>query len=257
MTEPEAEPVPVPRPAATLVVLRESADGPPDLLLLERARSMKFAGGALVFPGGSIDPGDYALAQDLALELGLELDDAAARVAAIRETLEESGLAVGLSPIPDSAALAALRGAMAAGSDFGTLLAQAGLSLDLGALVPFARWLPPGRIGVPRFDTRFYLARADADAQASVDETENVRLTWSSAAGALASSAMIIFPTRRNLERLAQFADYAAACADAALYPIDIITPWMEDRDGAPHLCIPAGRGYPVTAQLLADVMRG
>src|SRR3546814_1335323 len=48
----------------------------------------------------------------------------------------------------------------------------------------------------------------------------------------------IIFPTRRNLERLAQADDFVAFSAHAAVYPIDLVTPWIETRRGAAHLCI-------------------
>ena len=72
-----------------------------------------------------------------------------------------------------------------------------------------------------------------------------------------AGRARIIFPTRRNLERLAQFATFDEAVADAARYPIRTITPWEEKRDGVPHLCIPDDLGYPVTAEPLRAAMRG
>ena len=51
-------------PAATLVIFREAADGgPPELLMVERAKAMAFAAGAMVFPGGRVDPGDHLLAE--------------------------------------------------------------------------------------------------------------------------------------------------------------------------------------------------
>ena len=52
-----------PIPAATLVIFRDRPDAPPELLMVERAKAMAFAGGAMVFPGGRIDPGDHILAQ--------------------------------------------------------------------------------------------------------------------------------------------------------------------------------------------------
>ena len=90
-------------PAATLVLMREAAGGPPELLVTERTGRMAFAAGALVFPGGRIDPDDHETAA------GFALPDAAARIAAIRETIEETGLAIGLRPAPDAAAADALR----------------------------------------------------------------------------------------------------------------------------------------------------
>lgn len=243
-------------PAATLVIFRDTASGPPELLMVERAKAMVFAGGALVFPGGRIDPGDHVLA-DL-LDAG---EDGPARIAAIRETIEEAGLPVGLAPLPSDAALAALRASLHAGIPLGEALAEAGTALDLAALHPFARWLPD-HVGMRIFDTRFYLARLPADAPcATVDETENVRLLWSTAAQVLADAdagrARIIFPTRRNLERLARFASFEEAVADAQAHTIRTITPHVEERDGVRHLCIPGDLGYPVTSEEIATAMRG
>lgn len=247
----------IPIPAATLVLFRESASGPPELLMVERAKAMVFAAGALVFPGGRIDPGDYSLAE----RLGGDHRDTGARVAAIRETLEEVGLPIGLTPAPDAGALATLRAALHAGTPFGDALATHGLGLDISALVPFARWLP-AHAHLRIFDTLFYLARLPADApEAEIDATENVRLFWSTAQGVLdaadAGLAHIIFPTRRNLERLARFESFDAAAANAAQHEIRAITPWTERRDGVDHLCIPADLGYPVTSEAITSAMRG
>ncbi|MFX5756392.1 hypothetical protein ABTE27_20825, partial [Acinetobacter baumannii] len=90
-----------------------------------------------------------------------------------------------------------------------------GLALDLAALVPFARWCPRHR-DMRIFDTRFYLARLPEGApEPQVDATENTRVFWQSAQAVLddadRGAARIIFPTRRNLERLAQFDNFADA----------------------------------------------
>ena len=243
-------------PAATLVIVREVENGPPQLLMVERAKAMAFAGGALVFPGGRIDPGDHALAATVPDAP----EDTAARIAAIRETIEEAGLAIGLSPMPDAAAIARLRAGLHAGGTFGALLAETGATLDLAALTPFARWRPAhehARI----FDTHFYLARLPAGApEPEVDATENVRLFWASAQSVLddadAGRARIIFPTRRNLERLARHASFAAAIADAGRYPVRTVTPWIEQRADGRYVCIDADLGYPVTAERFEQAMR-
>ena len=234
-------------PAATLVIFRDTPAGPPELLMVERAKAMAFAGGALVFPGGRVDPGDHALAA----VLGSPDNETAARIAAIRETIEEAGLPIGLSPMPSIQAFERLRAALHAGTAFGEALADADTSLDLDALEYFARWRP-AHAHARIFDTRFYLARLPVDAPAArVDETENVSLFWASAAHILAETdagrATIIFPTRRNLERLAQFTDFSAAVANARAHPIRTVTPWSEMRDGVEHLCIPDDLGYPIT----------
>ena len=66
----------------------------------------------------------------------------------------------------------------------------------------------------------------------------------------------MIFPTRRNLERLAQFASFAEARADARAHPVTPITGQRALRDGVECLTIPEGLGYPVTAEPLATVQR-
>lgn len=247
MSEPEAI------PAATVIVMRETADGPPELLIVERARAMSFAGGALVFPGGRVDSGDHVLA----MMLDGDPEDLAARIAAVRETIEEAGVAVGVTvPV---AAIPDLQRRLYAGEPMGALLDEVGGTLDLDALVPFARWLPAG-VHHKVFDTRFYLARAPQGAEPVVDGNENVRVFWASARAVLDAAdrgeATIIFPTRRNLERLALFASFADAAADARAHPVRTITPWIEARDDGRHLCIPGDLGYPVTSEPLAQAIR-
>lgn len=229
-----------PIPAASLIVLRERFDDL-EVLMVERGAAMAFAAGALVFPGGRIDAGDRAIAT----AIGGDVDDVAARIAAIRETVEEAGLAVAADP-----ALAPHRAALLAGEPPELLLPAA--DLDTEALVPFARWLPLGLHRV--FDTRFYLVAGDGEP--SADGEENVRAAWLRPADVLAGAGRLIFPTRRILERLAQHASIAEAFADAARHPVRTISPWVEPRGGVPHLCIPEGLGYPVTAEPHAEAVR-
>ncbi len=136
-------------PAATLVLMREIAKGPPELLVTERTGQMAFAAGALVFPGGRIDVEDE--------EAGAHYPafaDAAARIASIRETIEETGIAPAIAPAPDRAMSTALRHGVESGGDFLALLDQYGLALDVAALTPLARWCPNCR-ETRRFDTLF------------------------------------------------------------------------------------------------------
>jgi 8-oxo-dGTP pyrophosphatase MutT (NUDIX family) len=223
--------------------------------MVERTRRMAFAGGAMVFPGGRVDDQDRLLAEGFA-----ELDGSF-RTAAIRETLEETGISVGIRPPLEPDLAAQMQSRLHDGRNFGRLLADHGLSLDLGALTPFARWKPAfhqARI----FDTIFFIAEAPAGVwqpRPQAGECESVE--WSSAAEVLArvarGEASAIFPTVRNLERLARFDSIAAARADAAAHPVETITPWIADHAGEPHLFIPEGLGYPVTREPLASVRRG
>jgi 8-oxo-dGTP pyrophosphatase MutT (NUDIX family) len=240
-------------PAATLIVVRDLAEAPPNLLIVERAAGMAFAGGALVFPGGRIDIGDDALAGGSS--------EIAAKIAAIRETLEETGVVVGLDPLPAPDIAWKLQDALIAGAPFDDLIAAHGLALNLDALTPFARW-KPAFLHARRFDTSFFVARAPAGdwlPRPQAGECEDAM--WMSAADVLArigrGEASAIFPTLRNLERLAALPQFDAIVADAQAHPIETITPWIEERDGVPHIIIPDNLGYPVTSEPLSDTMRG
>ncbi|MBA3577060.1 MAG: NUDIX domain-containing protein [Sphingomonas sp.] len=239
-------------PAATLVTVCERADGPPELLLVERSQGMAFAGGALVFPGGRIDDGDRVLGG---------ADEAAARVAAIRETLEETAIPVGIRPLQSKSESLELQSALLAGEDFGELLRLRGLQLDLAALTPFARWVPKFH-ATRRFDTLFFLARAPvADWQPNHVEGECNAAFWIGAKEALEregrGEARLIFPTRRNLERLALHDSFDAMRADAGAHTIEPISPWVEEVDGESFITIPGGVGYPVTREKLDGLWRG
>src|SRR3990170_2423511 len=229
-----------PIPAATLVLVREAAaGGPPELLMVERAGGMAFAGGALVFPGGRIDDADRALAEPIGL------DDGGPRIAAIRETIEETAVAVGIRPLPSFDDTIALQRELVADRPFGELLGEAGLQLDLATLTPLARWLPNFHV-TRRFDTLFFVAAAPPGAwQPTVIPGECSGGYWLSAADALererSGDARLIFPTRRNLERLARHDSFAAMRADAKAHPIEPITPWVEARDGEKFVTIPDG----------------
>ena len=112
------------------------------------------------------------------------------------------------------------------------------------------------------FDTRFYLADLGTGAvEIAVDAGENTRLFWTSAADALTAADRgeidVIFPTRRNLERLAQFDDFSEARAHAEATPMHTIVPFIEDGPQGRSLCIRGDCGYPVTSVLLDEAKRG
>jgi len=240
-------------PAATLIVVRERSEGPPRLLMVERAEGMAFAAGALVFPGGRIDEADRRLGE----ELGMDPQ----AVAAIRETVEETAVPVALEPIPDCETALALQRELIADKPLAAALAGAGSRIDAAALTPFARWVPKFH-AVRRFDTLFFIAEAPAgDWEPSVVEGECAGAFWVTAAEALErdrrGEARLIFPTRRTLERLAQHSSFAEIRADAAAYPIEPVTPWVEERDGERFITIPSNLGFPVTEEPLDGLWRG
>ena len=249
-------------PAATVVIFRHNpAGGAAQLLMVERSAQMRFAGGAAVFPGGRVDDADFEFAMRLGAQGDDHRDELAARIAAVRETIEETGLVIGLKERATADQARAARDLLKAETGLEAMLAQMGWTPDLEALVPFARWRPKHR-HLRIFDTRFYLADLGTGAvDVLVDQTENTHLFWASAQEALdladQDRIKIIFPTRRNLERLAQFDDFAATRAHAEAVPVRMITPFLVQRDGAPWLAIPDDAGYPVTAEQLDSAARG
>lgn len=258
----EGHDAPAPTPAATLVIFRrDPAGGAPQILMIERAATMSFAGGAAVFPGGRVDDAD----RDLAAVLGAcddeELHELAARIAAVRETIEETGLVVGVrGEVTLERALAA-RAMLLEQGKLAPVLDAMGWQVDPSALLPFARWWPKHR-HIRVYDTRFYLYDLGTGAvDILADASETTHFFWASAAESLEladqGKIKIIFPTRRNLERLAMFGDFAEAQAHVAIYPSQIISPFVVEDGGERWLSIPEDSGYPVTRERLDLAARG
>lgn len=244
-------------PAATVVIFRRAPAGAPELLMVQRSREMRFAGGAAVFPGGKVDPADRTLAAQLLPDADPEL--AAARIAAIRETLEETGLAIAVREPVDAEQAAAARALLLEKEQLAPVLQAFGWTLEPERLELYAHWCPPF---ARAFDTRFFLIDLGTGAvDITVDATENTKLFWASAADALnladSGEISVIFPTRRNLERLAQYAGFDDALADIARHPVSRICPKQVERDGEIWVQIPEGHGYPVLGQPLKSATRG
>jgi 8-oxo-dGTP pyrophosphatase MutT (NUDIX family) len=236
--------------AATVIVCRNAAAGAPELLMVKRSKTLAFAASAAVFPGGKVAPADLRMAQDD--------EEHAARIAVVRETLEETGLVICIDRPASADEAQAARAMLAQSEDMGPVLEHFSWSLDTEQLVPFARWLPnfkPGRI----FDTRFYLADIGTGAvDLAPDYGENTLLFWISAPAALeqieSGELRAIYPTRRNLERLALFDSFPAIRDHARSVPLVTISPWVEQSAEGEMLCIPQGAGYPVTAAPLSQI---
>ena len=246
-------------PAATLVIMRPSDSGGPDeILMVKRSAKMAFAAGAVVFPGGRVDPDDYRVAGRYGF--GVDEADGTARVAALRETLEETGLAVGWPGLAEKE-VAEVRRALLDGTLLSDILAARGDRIALESFVPFARWCPNFK-EARTFDTRFYAVAAPPHShELTVEEAEHSHIFWASAEETLAMAdrgeVSVIFPTRRNLERIAQATDFAGFSVHSRQFPVELVTPWVEDREGQSYLCIPAHLGYPVTSESFDRVRRG
>ena len=218
----------VPRPAATLILLRDGTTGP-EIFMLKRSPSAAFVANAYVFPGGGLDAADHkALDRVTGLSeaeanrrLGIESGGLAYWVAAVRECFEEAGILIATdesgAPLhPDRAnALAVHRAAVNAGSlAFGELLASERLAIPAHEIAYFSHWVTaPGR--PRRFSARFFVARAPHGQRGSHDNGETVASEWVRPQVALErcekGEIELVHPTRISLTELAPFAAAGAA----------------------------------------------
>lgn len=256
-----------PRPAATVISLRDGANGY-EILMLRRNLNSDFVGGAYVFPGGRVDESDSSPAAlrlafgitdvEASRRLALESGGLAYYVACLRELFEEAGLLVAcqregepvqFNDIELNRRLAASRREVNAGTlDFTLMLEREGLVLDLRGLEYIAHWVTP--IGPPRrFDTRFFVALAPPDQVATHDAGETVADQWVRPIDALDAHARgeleMIFPTIRNLETIAHFEtslevlSYAKSLTDIVRTEPRIVT-----RNGEVQILLPGDDGY-------------
>lgn len=195
------------RAASSVIVV---SDGPElEVLLLHRRQGSVFVGGMVVFPGGAVDDSDRAPEARL-LVVGdpsvPDLDADAARshlVAAVRETLEETGLWLGHEPAGPRAA----RREIDAGARHLVSVAEPH-SIEAQRIPYAGRWVTPP--GPPRrYDTRFFVALADRSIDLQPDGREVVALEWATPSAAMArireGSLVALEPTIVYLEALREY----------------------------------------------------
>ncbi|HRO59222.1 MAG TPA: MBL fold metallo-hydrolase [Burkholderiaceae bacterium] len=200
------------RPAATILLLRDTPRGP-EVLMTRRSPSASFAPGAYVFPGGVVDPMDSSpQARAVSVWRPDQPEDLLAyATAAVRESFEELGILLAQPQTPGVDLTAAI-GQLPRHPDerFYERLSDAGLHLALDKLHWLSRWITD-RDMPKRFDTRFFAARMPDGQQPTADETEQFEPTWVLPAEALerheSGSFEMIFPTIRTLRALARFGD--------------------------------------------------
>ena len=267
MSEQSKSPVTA-RHASTVLLLRDSERGV-EVFMERRHIKSDFVGGAYVFPGGRVDPEDRvdeALCHGLtdreaSVRLSLEEGGLTFYVAAIRECFEEAGVLLAydrdgrLLDFWDRSVeehYEALRGELNAGKlSLLDIAAQEGLTLATDRISYWAHWITPE--GQPRrYDTRFFVTRAPRNQTAGHDDHELTSSAWVTAREALEHGRrgewMIIFPTIRNLMKLARFdtADAAIAAVDAQ-EEFPIIQPRVllgRTPDEPPRAVIPGEEGY-------------
>jgi len=248
------------RPASTILLLRDNAARREiEVFMMVRHHQIEFNSGALVFPGGSVDKNDREIISRGELYSGGEgLDEAALgfRVAAIRETFEESGIllarAQGAKALIDAKRAGSLAAAHCAALNerktaFLDVLTGHGLCLALDLLMPYAHWITPE--GMPkRFDTWFFLAAAPEDQLGAHDGKESTDSIWVSPREALEGGEngrfKLPFPTTRNLIRLGKQSNVQDALEDSKSRTIVTVMPVMTRLNGGRQLHIPREAGY-------------
>lgn len=212
-------------PAATVVVLRESSNRGPEVLLVRRNDKVAFMAGAYVFPGGRVEEADAAEARGLKtadhglkpagsrfVDLTLE-SELPFRVAAARELEEEAHVALGVDD-----------------------------------LIPFAHWVTP-EVETRRYDTRFFLTRMPDDQTARHDEGEMTELEWLTPHDAVtrcASGAILLPPpTWTTLKQLARFRSIDEALEWARTKPIVRVQPGFIKDDVQTMLTLPGDPLHP------------
>ena len=231
----------VPRPAATLILLRDGME----VLMLQRSQNAVFLGGAYVFPGGALDPQDESMHRVLGLteaqaneRLQLKSGAIAYYVAAIRECFEEAGIL-----------LACTRDGRQIGADraeslmkyrtkpFREMLEAEDLYLPAGDLAYFGHWITaPGRSR--RFNARFFVALAPQGQRGSNDANETVHDVWITPKDALERAARkeieLVDATRTTLKDLSRFGnpregyDYARSLPEIE----ENRACWAQGKDG-------------------------
>jgi len=228
-------------PAASILLVRDARGGL-EVLMIERAKTMRFAPGALVFPGGKVDREDsqrWRWHRYLNHNRNIP-SDSSLRIAAVRELYEETNILLGETSFQD-----VIRTKLC----FEKLLARGLVKLKIDDMVPFAHWITPETMP-RRFDTYFFLA-ADEGHIEKHDGNEAVAAKWYKPREILADwendKVPLMFPTRLNLMKLARSSTVASALQAARQTPVVRILPQLEIKDRGVNLTIQKAAGYDVT----------
>ncbi len=249
-----------PLPSASVILLdpERGGDEPFAIFMLRRTAGSSFMPERYVFPGGRVEPSDGAdpLAQE------------SLQRAALRELWEEAGVILATEPgkaadLPPNQREAARAALNAGDMSLNEAFAQLGLSPDLAALFPYARWVTPSA-RPKRFDTFFYVAAMPPGQQARADDQETAEGLWLGPATALtanqAGQVSLAPPQVRLLGELSQCSGPAELLQSRpnALEPIKpvlwlskkmrvLLFPWDPDhaRGEPSSQCLP---GRPVPA---------
>jgi 8-oxo-dGTP pyrophosphatase MutT (NUDIX family) len=262
-----------PRDAASVVMLRDGAQGL-EVLLMRRHTDSAVLGGAYVFPGGKVDAADSAPAllarldrapDELRPQLGEEelaaVNAAAFFVAAAREAFEESGVLYARhagQPLSAQAQHAGFE-AIHQGQPFEQVLARHELRLETLDLAPWSRWITPRRPSImnKRFDTRFFLAAVPDGQQARCDDFEVTEARWLTPREALRQyrdHAIDMAPPQIvSLLHLLQYPGVTQAMHAARAHRPPLIQPQPMDTAETRVLCYPGDPDHPEPARALPE----
>lgn len=256
MTQPAKPPV-KPRPASTVVILRDGADGI-EVFMVVRHHEIDFASGALVFPGGKVDAQDSDPRWAKLAPLAAAVPEPTYWVAAARETFEEAGLLLARNPEREGRLVRAERAheiveryqkPLNAGEiSFCDIIERERLVLATDLMVHFAHWITPPS-SPKRFDTQFLLVAAPMEQVGAHDGTESVEGVWIRPQQALddcdAGRRTLVNATRMNLQKLARSRTVAEAVCAARASPVVTVEPQVQNLpDGSRLIRIPEAAGY-------------
>lgn len=262
-----------PRPAASVVVLRDHPTHGLEVFLLQRHSNSHVLGGAYVFPGGKLDPEDSTLPSHhhpahSEQQLHARLTEADTPtplakglfIAAIRETLEETGIffAQGTTLEHSQHAWQQLQQGLA----FHTLLAHTGAVLQTELLTPWSRWITPHtpHISNKRFDTRFFVARMPAEQMAQHDNHEATASAWLTPRQALhaywARDIELAPPQIMSLVHLARHNHVQSVIDEAQRQPVPLVFPETFESPEGRAICYPGDPAHSQRARALPGPTR-
>jgi len=236
----------VPKPAASILVVRDGETGL-EVLMMERAKTMKFAPGAFVFPGGKVDPrdGDRDFWHGL-INTPSDLPDLAYRVAALRELYEEVDVLISTKTVTPATR----------GKSFTERLEEEGARLNIADMVPYAHWVTPEPMP-RRFDTHFFIVSHNGQ-EAVHDGNEAISLRWVNPKIVLEDwdedRVPLMFPTRLNLMKLARASTVVEALEQAAKADVVRTLPVVGQDDKGIKLTIDPSCGYEVTRASMKEL---
>ncbi|KAF0115977.1 MAG: NUDIX hydrolase [Hyphomonadaceae bacterium] len=236
----------LPIPSATLMLVHGSQDDF-EVLMVERNVEIEFAGGAFVFPGGKIAEADKELAQNGEV--------ISAKIAAIRETFEETGILLAINSLgepifenhkADMELRLEIEKNPARFTDF---LAEQNYTLLTENLTTYAIWVTPKQYK-RRFATWFFIAQVPQKFEPIIDGKEAVSAQWLRPQQALDDNKngnkIMMFPTICNLKMLDKYRDFVQIKIAAGSRETPIIDPIPQFIDGKWEIEIDPKYGYEI-----------